>query len=279
METLAVVRLSLPNGRSSASREDFWRSYWEFHDPNRSDVPTAVDSERALAQGFAPKLARLLSNADVGYGPRRGVEIVVRGIRYGSIELLLTIFGGEELASEMFWALLEFYAPEAANEAVNGDVPLTTHVTRVRGGHGGSGEGEGRTLNRVLTASRSPLIAFFIGALIVIYLLMWRLESLEKEHIQLYHDHTALVGKMIDQNSALITGLLSKLDIISPPPERDEHEHEGEAAAPTPSVPVPTQSSTEAPNPTAQPTQASPSPMPVPTAEPSLVPGPKAVPR
>jgi hypothetical protein len=272
VETLAVVRLSLPNGRSTATREDFWQSYWDFHDLEGAERPTAVESERELAVRFGSNLARLLSNADVGHGPRRRVEIVVRSIRYGSIELLLTIFGGEELASEMFWTLLEFYAPEAANEAVNGYVPLTTHVTRMQGGHSDGGNGEGRALNRIIRAGRSPVIAFFIGALIVIYLLMWRLESLEKENIELHHDQTAIVGKVMDQNRALITVLMSKVDIISRPYDDDGREHEGETVAPTQSPRGPAQPSNESPTPTTQPTQESPPLMREPTAEPSPVP-------
>ncbi|WP_342734421.1 hypothetical protein [Bradyrhizobium sp. B117] len=230
MQKMAVVRLSLPSTLPSATRKDFWTNYWQSNSPPLPERD-AGENERALIEDFGPKLARLLSRADESWR----VEIKVRGIRYGFIELMLLVIGGEELLSEMFWTVLEFSAPEAFNETVNGNAPLQPHVPPGQGGGHGGGAVGGHVANRVLTAVRTPLVALILGAVIIIYLLMWRLESLEKEYIELHHDHTSVVNKLTEQNSALITGLMLKLG-IPVPPGRDEHKQESKAEPSPPPI-------------------------------------------
>lgn len=276
MQRMAVVRLSLPSTSPSATKKDFWTNYWQSSSPTRSPAPD--DNERALIQEFGTKLAQKISRVDRSW---RDVRVEVRGVRYGSIELLLLVIGGEELLSEMFWTVLEFSAPEAFNDTVNGNVALQAHVSPGQGGlaggaggHGGGAGGHG--FNRALAAARTPLTALILGAVIIIYLLMWRVESLEKEYTALHHDHTSVVNKLTEQNTVLTTGLMLRLG-IPVPPGKDEHKQEGKAETSTPShssqTQAPPASSPLLPPPAGSPhTKAEPAPptqiSPSPTSEP-----------
>jgi hypothetical protein len=262
MEMVAVVRLSLPSTLPSASRDDFWVNYWQINGDRPLSLRDAPVSEEAVFREFGAHLAKKISET----GKYRHVEIKVRGIRYGSIELLLAIIGGEELVTEMFWTLVEFYAPDAFNEAVGGHVPLQTHVTH--GQASGVGGSAGQGVGRVLSAANAPLIALIFGAVIVVYLLMWRIDSLEKEYTALHLDHTALVGKLTDQNTVLTTGLLLKLGIALAPGAQAPHGAPSNATIQSPAETPATQ-----PRP-AQPTQVLPSPRSEPSTETS--PPPKA---
>jgi hypothetical protein len=282
MRRMAVLRLSLPGSASGVTREDFWTGYWQINrlGPDFRDVAQSHDQ---IDRKFGPLLAEKLSSLGNGWE----VEVEVRAIRYGSIELLLSLVGGEELLSEMFWTVLEFYAPEAFNEAVTGNVPLRAGVTHGRGGgHGGAGHGG----NRVLALASAPVILLILGAVVTVGLLIWKIESLEHEYVELHHDYTHIVGRITQQNGALVRSLTSKLGIVATP-ENDEHKHEEKAVTPAhPATATPAPASPPGPFPPAvlTPPAAPPSNMPSaadkslelkPSAAPSAAPAaPKAEP-
>jgi hypothetical protein len=280
MERLAVIRLSLPGASPGATRDEFWISYWQLNRLGAGPRDTARSHE-AIFLTFGGLLSQRLSS--IGYK----VEVTVRAIRYGSIELLLALTGGEELLNEMFWTVLEFYAPEAFNQAVGADVPLQAGVTHGRGGggHGGvGGHGGGHGVNRALALARAPVILFVLLVVVTVGLMIWKIESLEREYIELHHDYSHIVGRIVQQNGALANSLMSKLGIVLPP-EKDESKNEEKLAAPahpTTTVPAPAAPSM----PASPPAAASPStppaaslpttPMPTETAPPATSSEPKS---
>lgn len=99
------------------------------------------DSEVALRDNFGRKLQDLISLRDIEgkrrpdlFGSPADLNIYVRGINYGSIEILLAIVGGEDLITEMFWSALELYAPKAFNDAMGtSGVPMQAKVVHTAG--------------------------------------------------------------------------------------------------------------------------------------------------
>jgi hypothetical protein len=113
MQAQAVFRLTL-NGIDSGNRDKFWATYWNFAQSAPGGAEPGVttllpsESERRLRDNFGPALKSLISLRDLDEGaprPRSGdglfgmrptdFNIHVRGINYGSIEILLAILGGE----------------------------------------------------------------------------------------------------------------------------------------------------------------------------------------
>jgi hypothetical protein len=232
MQKMAVLRLWLPGSGSSATKDAFWSSYWQLDRLSRSR--DATQSHENVINEFGPLLSEKLSNLRDGWN----VEVRVRAIRYGSIELLLALFGGEELFTEMFWTALEFYAPEAFNQAAAGDVPLQAGVTHERGAeHGGGGHGG----NRVVAMANAPVILVILGVVVTVGLLIWKIESLEHENIELRHDYTHIVGRVTQQNGTLIGNLMARLGVVATP-ENGDHKYDEKAVAPaqpTAATPVP----------------------------------------
>jgi hypothetical protein len=152
--------------------------------------------------------------------------------------LLLTLVGGEELLNDMFWSVLEYYAPQAFNEVLNTSAPLSADVNRRTeperpDARDRSGDRETSRIDRLLSASRSPLVAWALLILAVIYFGGMKLESLEKENVELQHNLTALTGKVLEQN----TGLLIKA-ANTPVQQKQSGSNTPPSAAP-PTTPAP----------------------------------------
>jgi hypothetical protein len=182
------------------------------------------------------RLAELISLSGAS---RQRVEIRVVGIRYSSIELLLAVVGGEELLSDMFWSVLEFYAPQAFNETLGSNAPLSAYVIRRTESERG-GVSEVSRIGRFFSVTRAPLVAWALFLLAVIYFGGMRLEALEREHVELLHDYTALIAKEMEQN----TQLFSKMAITA-----TQQTQSGAApAASTASAPTPDTATTTRPS-------------------------------
>jgi hypothetical protein len=199
MQRNAVVRLSVAGTPFGATRDEFWNAYWKAS-PEQAHIP-ASESESRVSQSFGYRLSELLRGG--GYN----VDVTIRSVRYGSIEFLIALTGGEELLTEMFWLVLEFYAPQAFNQAAGGNAPMQAGVTHGRGG-GVPGAGGVHGPSRISALAYAPVILFVLLAIATIALMMWKMESLERESIAMHHDYTHLVGKIADQNGRMISGLL-----------------------------------------------------------------------
>ena len=255
MRVHAVLRFG-PDWVEGPARELFWQWFWRTAgrdglDPN--------ESEDILRSHFGRKLVTLLDEGGFlpikGY-PRNSLKIRVSEIRYGSIEVLLLLIGGEELFTEAFWSVLEFQAPQAFNDTFGTRVPLTGEIVRQT-------EPESSTkLGRTLRAAKTPVVALVLILIGVIYLQLQRIKFLEKELIEFRHDYGKLVSDITQQNTSITTSLLSKLGIGSPGTPTPAGHH---ASAPTsspspanaPSPPVvpaaPTQTQTPSPAPAPSP--------------------------
>ena len=242
MRAHAVLRLTLHDIEID-DRNSFWATYWDIAGsaPSGGELGGIVrsspeDSEASLRRNFGRALKDLISLRDIEGARRRRVlfgfpadlEIHVRGINYGSIEILLAIIGGEELITEMFWSVLEFYAPKAFNKAMGATgVPMQAKLVHTAGP-----EKSGK-LERLLTVSQTPLVAWVVLLIGVIYFGYLYLEKVEKENDRLNTNYNSLVLKVIDQNIATANSLISKL------------------ASPQQSPPAPAAASNPAPSPAA----------------------------
>ena len=232
MQALARVRFSLL-GQDGPDRQSFWRLYRGSSELGRGD---AEESEERLRYHFGPHLQEVMERTGIsGIPDTDKVRIEVVGIRYGSIELLLSVIGGEELASEMFWSAMEFFSSEAFTDLVgrpsvdmraqiidrtvtNANPPFI-NPTPTRAG-------------KFETIARSPLAAWILLGVSVIYFLGLRVDALEKETMELHHDYTALLEKVMDQNTALATK--SGIDSLKPGTAQPAPA----PASPTPSAPT-----------------------------------------
>lgn len=208
MQALARLRFSLL-GQDGPDREKFWRLYLGSSDVGRKE---AIQAEGQIFRDFGPRLRELMGRKEVGLVQVTDrVRIDVVGIRYGSIELLVAIIGGEELASEMFWSAIEFFSSLAFTDIIGqpsvdmraqivdrtltnaNPPPLPTSTpTPTRAG-------------KFEAIARSPLAAWILLGVAVIYFLGLRVEALEKETAELHHDYTTLVKAVMDQNTVLTT--------------------------------------------------------------------------
>jgi hypothetical protein len=210
----------------------FWATYWNFAQSAPGGAEPGVttllpsESERRLRDNFGPALKSLISLRDLDEGaprPRSGdglfgmrptdFNIHVRGINYGSIEILLAILGGEELITEMFWSVLEFYGPKAFNDAMGTTgVPMQAKIIHTAGP-----EKSGK-LERLLSVSQTPLVAWVVLLIGVIYFGYLYLDKVEKENDRLNTNYNSLVLKVIDQNIATANSLISKMYPQQSPP-------------------------------------------------------------
>jgi hypothetical protein len=247
MQAHAVLRLTF-HDTYTVDRDSFWATYWEKAQlaaggeaPGRTRRSSPDRSEEELRDNFGRALANLISLRDIKgsrgplglFGFPANLEIHVRGVNYGSIEILLAIIGGEELITEMFWSVLEFYAPKAFNDAMRTTgVPMEAKLVQ-RAGPEKSGK-----LGRLLTVSQTPLVAWVVLLIGVIYFGYLYLEKVEKENERLNTNYNSLVLKVIDQNIATANSLILK---IAPPQQSPPPPAAASSPAPSPAtVPTPT---------------------------------------
>jgi hypothetical protein len=245
MQAHAILRLTL-HDTDSDNRDSFWATYWNIAqsapgggEPGGIVRSSAGGSEEILRSNFGRAIKDLISLRDIeGARRRRGLfgfpadlKIHVRGINYGSIEILLAIIGGEELITEMFWSVLEFYAPKAFNDAMGATgVPMQAKLVHTAGP-----EKSGK-LERLLTVSQTPLVAWVVLLIGVIYFGYLYLDKVQKENEQLNTKYNSLVLKVIDQNIAA-NSLISK---IAPPQQSPPAPTAASNPASSPAVPAPT---------------------------------------
>lgn len=212
MRARAIARLTLPDDYGH-DPEGFWDTYFSYVGTKDEAPSDWRDFETRIYKRFGDALVSSVTG-DFGDELVRGrLSISVDSIRYGSIELLLTVIGGEELIKEAFWRVLEFYAPTAFNVATGAGArtaPLRADVVPLLSKEREAETEKPGTLQRLLVASQIPLVAWFLLLLGVIYFGYLYLEKIEKENERLSRDYNSVIIKVLEQNMATTSTLIAK---------------------------------------------------------------------
>jgi hypothetical protein len=230
----ARVRLAIQNlEKPTDTRISFWRNFFvQAKIPNYPEG-AAIQGERTILSKFPQILQAHLEKELRSKLPDKDIEsstpaveasskspvitVKLRGFRYGSIELILAIFGlSGDSGREFLLSALEACAAISFNEAFGTNVPLTSSLPEllefeVEGPALVTGNDKKPSIMQMSDrqwkiANTSMVIPVLIGALILFYLhtgLLHEVDGLRTERGALQTERSEIVKALVDQNTKI----------------------------------------------------------------------------
>ncbi|MCP3386338.1 hypothetical protein NLM31_38750 [Bradyrhizobium sp. CCGUVB4N] len=219
----ARIEISDTEGPTS-SRTMFWREFLRGSPPTSSADAMLDDparAERAIRNRLPGTLGFYLNQDPEEYGfgfGRRlrryltpGIRVRIRGISYGSMDLLLDVLGvSKETSEDAVLSLLEMYLPDAVNDVFGTSVELGASATKV-GEDAGIAATRAARIQRLITATLLvPLALTFAVCYIVFFEMRKDMESLKAREDKIITESAGMFRALLDHNEKLSKVILER---------------------------------------------------------------------